>query len=56
VLAEVAGGVIGWLLIKTLYPDVTPEEAGDVVIAHLSRETDPPTKGRRGGVGEDLAG
>lgn len=56
VLAEVAGGVIGWLLIKTLYPDVTPAEAGDVVIPHLSRESEPPTNGRSGGVGEDLAG
>jgi glycerol uptake facilitator-like aquaporin len=56
VLAEVAGGVAGWFLIKTLYPDVTPAEAGDVVIPHLSRESDPPTNCRSGGAGEDLAG
>jgi arsenate reductase len=36
VLAEVAGGVIGWFLVRTLYPGVTREEAADVVVPHFA--------------------
>jgi glycerol uptake facilitator-like aquaporin len=35
VVAEVVGGVVGFILIKALYPDVTPAEAADVVVPHL---------------------
>jgi arsenate reductase len=34
VLAEVIGGVLAVLVIKTLYPDVTPAEAADIVFPH----------------------
>ncbi|HEV8065632.1 MAG TPA: hypothetical protein VGP46_12395, partial [Acidimicrobiales bacterium] len=34
VLAEVAGGLLGLVVIKALYPDVTPAEAADVVVPH----------------------
>ncbi|MGP0004729.1 MAG: MIP/aquaporin family protein [Acidimicrobiales bacterium] len=47
VLAELAGGVLGFLLIKMLYPDVTPAEASDVVMPHLRGGDDPmPDAGR----------
>jgi glycerol uptake facilitator-like aquaporin len=36
VLAEVTGGVVGWLLVRTLYPGVTRDEAADVVVPHLA--------------------
>ncbi len=35
VIAEAAGGLLGCLVIKALYPDVTPAEAADVVMPHL---------------------
>jgi len=38
VLAEVGGGLLGFLLIKALYPDVTPAEAAEVVMPHLRRD------------------
>jgi glycerol uptake facilitator-like aquaporin len=34
VLAEIGGGVLGFLLIRALYPNVTPAEASDVVMPH----------------------
>jgi glycerol uptake facilitator-like aquaporin len=34
VVAELAGGVVGFLLVKALYPGVTPAEAADVVVPH----------------------
>jgi len=40
VLAEVAGGVLGFLVIKTLYPGVTPAEAAEVVMPHLRADAD----------------
>ena len=35
VVAEIAGGVLGFLVIKMLYPGVTPAEAAEVVTPHL---------------------
>jgi hypothetical protein len=34
IVAEVIGGVLAVLVIKTLYPDVTPAEAADIVFPH----------------------
>jgi arsenate reductase len=34
ILAEVVGAVVAILVIKTLYPDVTPAEASDIVFPH----------------------
>jgi glycerol uptake facilitator-like aquaporin len=34
VLAQLAGGVVAFLVVRTLYPDFTPEEAADVVLPH----------------------
>ncbi len=53
-LAEVVGGVVGWLVIRTIYPDVTPAEAAEVVMPHPvghldaeSRHREPPGKRSR---------
>ncbi|MGO9559533.1 MAG: MIP/aquaporin family protein [Acidimicrobiales bacterium] len=35
VAAELVGGVLGFIVIKALYPDVTAAEAADVVIPHI---------------------
>jgi glycerol uptake facilitator-like aquaporin len=34
VLAQLAGGVVAFLVVRTLYPDFTPGEAADVVLPH----------------------
>jgi glycerol uptake facilitator-like aquaporin len=34
VIAQLAGGVLAIAAIRTLYPDVTPEQAADVVLPH----------------------
>jgi glycerol uptake facilitator-like aquaporin len=39
VAAELAGGLVAVAVILTLYPDVTPAEAGDVVVAPRQAQT-----------------
>ena len=34
VVAQLVGGAAALVLIRVLYPDLTPEEAADVVVAH----------------------
>ena len=34
VVAQLVGGVVAVAVIRTLYPDVTPAEAADVVVPH----------------------
>lgn len=34
-VAQIAGGALAVLVVRVLYPDVTPEEAADVVVPHL---------------------
>ena len=34
--AQVAGGVLAIVAVKTLYPDITPAEAADVVVPHAA--------------------
>ena len=34
VVAQLVGGVVAIVAIRTLYPDVTPAEAADVVVPH----------------------
>ena len=34
IAAQVVGGVVAFLVIRTLYPDVTPAEASDIVFPH----------------------
>jgi glycerol uptake facilitator-like aquaporin len=38
VLAEFVGGALAFLVVKALYPGVTPAEAADVVVAHHPAE------------------
>jgi glycerol uptake facilitator-like aquaporin len=38
VAAEALGGALGYLIVKVLYPGVTPAEAADVVVSHFSTE------------------
>jgi glycerol uptake facilitator-like aquaporin len=47
--AQIAGGVIGFGVIKVLYPAITASQASEVVLPHLSREGEPhpaPTMAR----------
>ncbi len=53
VLGEAVGGVVGWLVIKTLYPGVTPAEAADVVVPHLDRATATEEAGGEGKAAPD---
>jgi glycerol uptake facilitator-like aquaporin len=41
--AQIIGGALAVLVIKALYPDVTPAEAADIVIPHHSRP-EPPVR------------
>jgi arsenate reductase len=38
VAAQIVGGVLAFVLIRTLYPSLTPEEASDIVIPHHAAE------------------
>ena len=49
--AQVAGGVLAFAVIKALYPELTPAEAGDVVVPHGEGLPALPL----GGVGDRLA-
>jgi arsenate reductase len=40
VAAQVVGGVLAFLVIRTLYPNLTPEEASAIVIPHHASERD----------------
>lgn len=42
VLAQVVGGVLAFVVIKALYPGVTPREAEDVVVPHRAVSTESP--------------
>ena len=41
IAAQVAGGVVGWALIKVLYPGITPAEAAAAVLPHLRSSAGP---------------
>ncbi len=43
IIAQIVGGALAVVLIRTLYPDVTPDEAADVVVAHGVAPTSDPT-------------
>ncbi len=34
--AQVVGGVLAVVVVKTLYPDITPQEAADIVVPHAT--------------------
>jgi glycerol uptake facilitator-like aquaporin len=35
IAAQLVGGALGWIVIRTLYPDITPAEAADAVMPQL---------------------
>ena len=37
IVAQLVGGAVAIVTIRTLYPDVTPEEAADVILPHSER-------------------
>jgi glycerol uptake facilitator-like aquaporin len=41
VVAQLIGGAVAIATIRMLYPDVTPEEAADVVLPHTDRQSGP---------------
>ena len=41
IAAQVVGGVVGYAVIRVLYPAITPSEASEVVMPHLAGEHDP---------------
>jgi arsenate reductase len=43
IAGELLGGIVAFLLIRTLYPGVTREEAADIIVPHLRGPTDPET-------------
>jgi glycerol uptake facilitator-like aquaporin len=44
VIAQLAGGAIAVVLVRVLYPDVTPEEAAGVVMPHGDGQANPPDR------------
>ena len=38
VTAQLAGGVVAFALVRTLYPEITPDEAADAIVPHETRE------------------
>lgn len=50
VVAQVVGGVAAIVVLRTLYPDVTPEDAAEVVLPHDAR---PARAGGSGAAGPD---
>jgi len=48
VVAEVIGGFVAVAIIRTLYPDVTPAEAAEVVVPHFDGATDGTEPGVNG--------
>ena len=41
VIAQLVGGVAAIIVLRTLYPDVTPREAADVILPHPDGRADP---------------
>jgi arsenate reductase len=45
VIAELVGGIAAIVVLRTLYPDVTPQEAADVVMPHPDEHQRAPQAG-----------
>ncbi len=48
ILAEMAGGIVAFGLIRALYPDVTPSEAATVIVPHPGAAEPAETNGKPG--------
>ena len=44
IVAQLVGGCLAVLAVRTLYPDVTPEEASEVIVPHPNAVAAPPTR------------
>ena len=44
IAAQIVGGVLAFVVIKGLYPGVTPAEAADIIVPHLRGENDLETR------------
>jgi arsenate reductase len=42
--AQVVGGILALLLIRLLYPGITPAESADIIVPHLRGADDPETE------------
>jgi glycerol uptake facilitator-like aquaporin len=42
VLAQIVGGAAAIIVIRALYPDITPEEAAEIIVPHPDGRTDTP--------------
>jgi glycerol uptake facilitator-like aquaporin len=41
--AQIIGGALAWLVIRALYPTITPAQAADIIVPHPDRQTRPDT-------------
>ena len=41
--AQVIGGVLAWVIIRTLYPSITPAQAADIIVPHRDNQAGPET-------------
>jgi glycerol uptake facilitator-like aquaporin len=41
IVAQLVGGIVAVITLRALYPDVTPEEAADIVLPHAEQLADP---------------
>ena len=48
VLAQLVGGAVAVAVIRALYPDITPEEAAEVVLPHTDGRADAERRSRPG--------
>ena len=44
IAAQVVGGICAVILVKVLYPGITPEESADIIVPHLRGTNDPETE------------
>jgi arsenate reductase len=44
IAAQIAGGILAWAIIKTLYPGITPAQAAGAVLPHLDGRVPPGTE------------
>jgi arsenate reductase len=49
IAAQVIGGALAVVVIKGLYPGVTPAEAGDVIVPHHTHQAGPATRATQDG-------
>jgi len=56
IAAQVGGGVAGVLIIRLLYPALTPAQAAEVIVPHTAPDSAPALNGRPAGSPQELPG